>query len=55
MAFYVDVLVIERDVAQGVVDLDVNVLRRVQLDGFGELLVVGIGTEAADEGQNGAL
>lgn len=55
LAFDVDVLVVERDVAERVVDTDVNVFRSVQRDGFGELLVVGISAEAADEGEDGAL
>ena len=55
LAFDVDVLVVERDVAEGFVDDHVNVLRGVQLDGFGELLVGGIGAEAADQGEDGVL
>ena len=55
LALDVDVLVVERDVAQAFVDDHVNLLGGVQLDGFGQLLVGGIGAEAADQGKDGVL
>ena len=55
LALDVDVLVVERDVAEVPVDHHVNLLRRVQLDGFRQLLVGGLGAEAAYKGKDGAL
>src|SRR6478735_7767104 len=55
LAFEVDVLVVEGDVAQALVNDHVHLFRGVERDGLGQLQVGGAGAKAADESEDGLL